>query len=122
MIKVAVPSRDGQVDEHFGHCQYFTVVSVDDAKNIVAEETFTPDPGCGCKSNLVSVLSEMGVSALVAGNMGQGAVAKLGQGGVKVTRGAFGPVREAVQAWLDGRLKDNLEVCTAHGHECGHDH
>jgi len=121
MLKVAVPSKDGQVDEHFGHCQYFTVFTVDDAKNIVAEETFTPAPGCGCKSNLAGVLAEMGVTALVAGNMGQGAVQKLMQGGVKVTRGASGPVRETVLAWLDGKIRDSLEICMAHGHECGHE-
>lgn len=120
MLKIAVPSKNGQVDEHFGHCQYFTVFTVDDSKHIVAEETFTPDPGCGCKSNLAGTLAQMGVTALVAGNMGQGAVNKLMQGGISVTRGASGPVRETVLAWLAGSIKDNHEICTAHGHECGH--
>lgn len=28
MFKIALPSRDGIVDEHFGHCEYFTLLAV----------------------------------------------------------------------------------------------
>ncbi len=118
--KIAVPSREGMVDQHFGHCEYFTIFSVNEAKEILSEERFTPPPTCGCKSDLVSSLVEMGVSDLIAGNMGQGAVTKLGQGGISVVRGASGPIRDAVEAWLAGRLKDVREICLEHGHECSH--
>lgn len=122
MQKIAVPSRDGMVDQHFGHCEYFTIFSVSDSKEIIGEERFTPPPACGCKSNLVATLGEMGVSNLIAGNMGQGAVVKLGQGGISVVRGASGPIRVAVEAWLAGSLQDIREICLDHGHECGHQH
>ena len=120
MRKIAVPSREGMVDQHFGHCEYFTIFTVSEAKDILTEERFTPAPVCGCKSDLVSTLVDMGVSQLIAGNMGQGAVVKLGQGGIAVVRGASGPIREAVEAWLSGRLQDVREICLEHGHECGH--
>lgn len=120
MFKIAVPTKGGSVDEHFGHCEAFTIYTVDGDRRIVGEESFTPPPQCGCKSNLVGTLKDMGVSMLVAGNMGQGAVMKLGQAGIGVVRGAAGPAREAVQAWLEGRLQDRREVCQAHGHDCNH--
>jgi len=120
MRKIAIPSREGLVDQHFGHCEYFTIYSVNDAREIVGEERFTPPPACGCKSDLVSTLRDMGVSDLIAGNMGEGAAVKLGQGGITVIRGASGPVHEAVEAWLHGRLHDSRELCLDHGHECLH--
>jgi predicted Fe-Mo cluster-binding NifX family protein len=106
------------VDEHFGHCEAFTIFTIGEGNQVVAEERFTPPPMCGCKSNLVSTLADMGVAALVAGNMGGGAVAKLRQSGIKVVRGASGPVQEAVRAWLEGRLQDRDELCMEHGHDC----
>ncbi|MFP5238339.1 MAG: NifB/NifX family molybdenum-iron cluster-binding protein [Acidobacteriota bacterium] len=118
---VAIPTRGGMVDEHFGHCESFTIITLDDTGAITAEERFTPPPQCGCKSNLVGTLSSMGVKQLIAGNMGEGAVMKLRQSGIAVVRGASGPVREAVAAWVDGKLQDRQELCMAHGHEC-HNH
>jgi predicted Fe-Mo cluster-binding NifX family protein len=118
--KIALPTRDGQVDEHFGHCGYFTVLSVGPDRSIEAEETFAPPAECGCRSNLVGTLLEMGVTALIAGNMGQGAAVKLRQAGITVVRGASGPVHAAARAWLDGQLTDRDELCQAHGHDCLH--
>ena len=118
MNKIAVPSRTGMVDEHFGHCAYFTVFTVDDDNTILAEDRFTPPPVCGCKSNLVAELAGMGVGTLIAGNMGDGAAAKLRQSGIRVIRGAGGPIEGVIAAYLAGNLADSQETCTAHGHEC----
>jgi len=103
MLKLAVPTRAGEVDEHFGHCESFTIYSIDDNKAVIGQERFTPPPSCGCKSNLIPTLVEMGVKVLVAGNMGQGAVTRLGAAGIQVFPRAKGDVAEAVQAWLTAR-------------------
>lgn len=123
MMTIAVPSRQELVDDHFGHCEAFTLFTVDDHKTIVSQELFAPPAGCGCKSSLIPDLVAKGVNVLVAGHMGQGAVDKLRQSGIQVCRGASGPVKEAVQAWLEGRLQDRQEVCLSHaGHSCSHGH
>ena len=120
MIKVAVPSRGDMVDEHFGHCEAFTIFTIDDSNSIVEQIRLTPPPACGCKSNLVTTLVDMGVSVMIAGGMGEGAVRVLGEQGIKTIRGASGPVRQAVMEWLSGQLSDSTEVCHAHGNEgCG---
>jgi len=118
---IAVPTRAGMVDEHFGHCESFTIFTLDDSGAVASEKSFTPPPQCGCKSDLVGTLQTMGVKQLIAGNMGEGAVMKLRQNGIAVVRGASGPVRDALAAWVEGRLKDREELCMAHGHEC-HNH
>ena len=47
-MKIAVPTRDGAVDSHFGHCAYFTVFTVNDQKQITGRETLPAPHGCGC--------------------------------------------------------------------------
>lgn len=124
MFLIAVPTRDGNVDQHFGHCEYFTLLTVDDSRVIIAEEQLTPPPGCGCKSNIIPILVEKGVRVLIGGNMGQGAINKLEDHGIQVIRGASGSVTDAAALWLAGNLQDKDEVCHAHdGHEgCGQHH
>lgn len=113
-MKIAVPSRKGQVDAHFGHCEYFTVFSLTEGR-ICAEEELIPPPGCGCKSNLVSSLSDLGVHVLLAGNMGQGAVNKLNAAGISVVRGCSGPIKQVVEAYAAGGLADTPVICQDHG-------
>ena len=113
-MKIALPARDNQVDGHFGHCDYFTVFSVDANNKIISEQRVDPPAGCGCKSNIVSILSEMGVTIMLAGNMGSGAVAVLNSHGIKVYRGCSGDLREVAQSWLDGKVSDSGTGCNAH--------
>jgi predicted Fe-Mo cluster-binding NifX family protein len=39
MKKIAVPSRGNMVDEHFGHCEAFTVYHIDEKNTIATRET-----------------------------------------------------------------------------------
>lgn len=118
-MKIALPSRSGAIDEHFGHCEAFTIFSIVEG-DIVSEESLTPPPGCGCKSSIIPTLSGMGVTVLIGGNMGQGAVNKLEEAGIQVIRGASGDTREMALKWLAGDLKSSSDICTSHGHiGCG---
>jgi predicted Fe-Mo cluster-binding NifX family protein len=121
-MKIAVPAREGLVDEHFGHCKEFLVFRVEGDK-LVAETTVPSPEGCGCKSGVASVLRGVGVTHLVAGNMGEGAVRVLGAQGIEVVRGASGPARAAAEAFAKGALADSGLGCAGHGepgHECQH--
>lgn len=118
-MKIAVPSRDGQVDNHFGHCAYYEIVEVDDNMQVLSTETMESPSGCGCKSNIASKLHEIGVTVMLAGNIGQGAVDKLAQSQIKVVRGCSGCVKNVVAQYLLGNLVDNAQVCQHH--DCHHD-
>ncbi len=120
-MKIALPSYQNQIDEHFGHCEYFTVFTIDDQKKILSEEKIASPAGCGCKSNIAQVLAEKGVKLMLAGNMGQGAVNVLNGHGIDVLRGCSGDVKSVTESWLAGTLKDSGISCAEHGHECHHD-
>lgn len=120
--KIAIPTRGNRVDDHFGHCESYTIYSTDSTGTIVNKESLPSPQGCGCKSNIASVLQQKGVSVMLTGNMGNGAFNVLTGHGIAVYRGCSGNVEELVQQFISGQINDSGELCRAHGndHECNH--
>jgi predicted Fe-Mo cluster-binding NifX family protein len=123
-MKIAVPTTQlNTVDSHFGNCQFYTIYSIGDKKDILSTEILPSPQGCGCKSNIASVLKEKGVSLLLAGNMGGGAVTVISNQGIKVVRGCEGDINLVVTNYLKGELIDSGETCDHHhenGETCNH--
>ncbi|PKN71038.1 MAG: dinitrogenase iron-molybdenum cofactor biosynthesis protein [Deltaproteobacteria bacterium HGW-Deltaproteobacteria-12] len=117
-MKIALPSAQNQIDAHFGHCEYFTVFTIDDQRKILSEEKIASPAGCGCKSNIAATLAQQGVTLMLAGNMGQGAVNVLNGQGIDVLRGCSGNVKDVAESWLAGRLNDSGISCAQHEHGC----
>ena len=117
-MKIAVPTRGKVVDDHFGHCEAYTVFNIDENKKIISSEILPSPQGCGCKSNIASVLKEMNVSVMLAGNMGNGALNVLQIQGIEVYRGCSGDVRQVADAFLQGEVGDSGLGCQSHEHEC----
>ena len=119
-MKIALPTRQNRIDDHFGHCEAFTIFTIDEKKEIVSKVMLPSPEGCGCKSNIAQTLSEMDVSIMLAGNMGDGAVRVLDFSGIEVIRGCSGDVDAVVAKWLNGTLTDSGIGCDAHedGHSC----
>ncbi|MHB1485426.1 MAG: NifB/NifX family molybdenum-iron cluster-binding protein [Saccharofermentanales bacterium] len=118
-MKIALPSRQNFIDDHFGHCEYFTVFTIDNnEKKIIAKDIVASPEGCGCKSNIAKILAEMGVEVMIAGNMGDGAVNVLNSSGIDVLRGCSGDVRTATLEWLAGSIIDSGDSCHEHEHGC----
>lgn len=125
MNKIALPTRNGVIDDHFGHCEFYTILTVDDDRKIVKSEVIPSPQGCGCKSDIAYRLQNDGVTVMLAGNMGPGALNKLASCNISVIRGCSGPVMEVAQAYLEGRLEDSGVSCQHHhdgaeGHHCSH--
>ena len=124
-MKVAIPTRGNVVDDHFGHCEAYTIFSIDENKKIINSEILPSPQGCGCKSNIAGILQEKGVSVMLAGNMGGGALNVLTNHGIDVYRGNTGDVRQLAEAFLEGKIGDSGESCHQHeheedGHVCNH--
>ena len=126
-MKVAIPTRNNVVDDHFGHCEYYTIFTISEDKLIVCTEIQASPEGCGCKSNIASVLEEKGVELMLAGNMGEGAKNKLEAHGIAVVRGCSGDIETVVKNYLAGFILDSGKGCAGHdgAHQCGnhgHEH
>lgn len=123
MKKIAIPTRDGHVDDHFGHCDHYTIYTVEN-NQIIATDTMASPQGCGCKSGVAAQLKELGVEVMLAGNMGEGAKNKLEAENIKVLRGCTGNVETVVKSFLAGILLDSGQGCSGHSgdHQCGEHH
>lgn len=115
-MKIALPTRDGRIDDHFGHCHHYTIYTID-AKQIVNTEKLPSPEGCGCKSGIAADLQKMGVEVMLAGNMGDGALNKLAAHGIKVIRGCKGDIGTVVRSYIAGFILDSGIGCNHH--ECG---
>lgn len=118
-MKIAIPTRGKEVDDHFGHCEFYTIFDIDDDRKIIDRENYAAPAGCGCKSNIASILKGKGVDTMLAGNMGQGAVSKIALVGIQVIRGCSGDVDVVVDAYLNKKLVDSGLTCADHGHHGG---
>ncbi len=118
-MKIAIPTQNDQIDNHFGHCEYFTLVDVDENKEVINKATMESEAVCGCKSGLAGVLQQMGVKLLLAGGIGDGAVRKLKQHNIDVIAGFSGSIDEVIRKWKTEDYSLNFTICTEH-QSCSH--
>src|SRR5664280_1166670 len=126
-MKIAVPvTSDNQIDGHFGHCESYGVFTISDKNEIVEIKSVGSPEGCGCKSDIASVLASDGVSVMLAGGIGGGAINVLNSSGIEVIQGCSGNATEIVKQYLSGLVEDSGSSCHQHeahqqdGHTCNH--
>jgi predicted Fe-Mo cluster-binding NifX family protein len=118
-MKIAVPvTKENQIDSHFGHCESYGVFTISDKKEIAEIKSVESPQGCGCKSDIASVLASDGVSVMLAGGIGGGAINVLNNSGIEVIRGCSGDATEVVRMYLKGLVEDSGSSC--HQHEAHH--
>lgn len=122
-MKIAIPSADGKLCGHFGHCEYFTFAQVDiEQKKITSIEERIPEEGISCQS--ASWIAAQGANVILAGGMGGRPANIFAQNGVLVVAGCPElPIKDVVQAFLDGTLITGENACGGEHHHCGgHEH
>ncbi|HOJ72224.1 MAG TPA: iron-sulfur cluster carrier protein MrpORP [Syntrophorhabdaceae bacterium] len=109
-MRFAVPTYQGKLCAHFGHCEAFAIIDTDNNGNIIKEVFENPpphEPGV-----LPKWLSEKGVNCVIAGGMGSRAQQLFAQQGVKVVTGAQGEYpRDVVEQYLKGTLQTGANTC-----------
>jgi ATP-binding protein involved in chromosome partitioning len=107
----AIPVSGGVVCPHFGHCEQFALVRVDDESKKVTEKSFV-DPPVHEPGVLPKWLSEQGVNVIIASGMGSRAQEMFRQNGVEVVVGSMEEDPEkAVLGHLEGNLQTGGYVC-----------
>jgi predicted Fe-Mo cluster-binding NifX family protein len=117
---VAIPSShpgglDAMLGAHFGHCDLYTLVTLED-KAIQSVEVIpnVPHQQGGCMAP-VKYLADNGTKALIAGGMGFRPLMGFNQVGISVYFGGQARnVGEAVQAFIEDKLPEFRQE-----HTCG---
>ena len=110
-MKIAIPLADGKLCMHFGHCEKFALVEVDEiAKEITGTNMLEPpahEPGV-----FPAWLHEEGAEVIIAGGMGQRAQQLFAQNSIEVIVGASAETPdELIAAFLNGTLETGQNVC-----------
>lgn len=117
--------ENGDVFQHFGHCEKFTLFTMSDG--ILMAQTELKTDGNGHEA-LAGLLADKGVKVLICGGIGMGAMQALMESGILVVSGISGDIKVAVAGYLDGSLGTSTEAnCSAHeeggcesgGNTCG---
>jgi predicted Fe-Mo cluster-binding NifX family protein len=120
-MKIAVPvTKENQIDGHFGHCESYSVFTISDNKEISEIKKVASPEGCGCKSDIASILAGDGVTVMLAGGIGGGAINVLNSNGIDVIRGCAGDASEVVKLYIQGMVEDSGNNCNHHQHQHQH--
>ncbi len=110
-MKIAIPLHQGSLSMHFGHCEHFALVEVDEkTKTILGESLHQPpahEPGV-----LPKWLRELGANLVIAGGMGRRAQELFASNDIAVLVGAQGAsAQQLVSAYLNGSLETGENCC-----------
>jgi predicted Fe-Mo cluster-binding NifX family protein len=108
---IAIPVVNGQLSMHFGHCENFALIEVnEESGEIISEKQETPpphEPGV-----LPRWLTEQGANVILAGGMGRRAQDMFESRGLKVVVGVQpGAPADIVSAYVSGTLETGGNVC-----------
>jgi len=110
-MKIAIPLANGRLSMHFGHCEQFALVEVDEATKKVGKTELLSPPGHE-PGVLPRWLGEQGATVIIAGGMGQRAQQLLANSGITVVVGTSVETPEQiVSAYLDGTLQTGDNIC-----------
>ena len=110
-MRIAVPLAQGKLSLHFGHCDRFAILEVDNiSKQIISridETSPAHEPGV-----LPKWLHGIGVNVIIAGGMGQRAQQLFAQNGIQVVVGAQTETpEELIFAYLQDALVTGDNIC-----------
>jgi predicted Fe-Mo cluster-binding NifX family protein len=110
-MRIAIPLADGKLCAHFGHCQQFALLDVDDKTGkTTAQKMLTPpphEPGL-----LPRWLHELGANVIIAGGMGNRAQHLFSENDIKVVVGAPAQAPEQLVAdYVAGTLETGSNLC-----------
>jgi ATP-binding protein involved in chromosome partitioning len=110
-MRYAVPVSSGGLSEHFGHCEQFALIDVDEQRKEILRKKFVPSPGHQ-PGLLPEWLAEQGVSVVIASGMGSRAQSLFNQNRIGVIIGALEVDPEkAVLNYLNGMLATRDNIC-----------
>jgi len=110
-MKYAVPVSGGVVSAHFGHCEQFALIDVDETKKQILKKEMVNPPGHE-PGLLPQWLAEKGVGLVIAGGMGSRAQGLFQQNKIGVINGIMeSDPEKAVLSYLNGILATGANIC-----------
>ena len=104
-VSAIADSLDAQVDPRFGRCPYLVLVNSETMEFEAIPNIASSQMG-GAGIQAAQTVASKGVNVVLTGNVGPNAFQALSAAGIRVLTGVFGTVREAVEMYKRGELKE----------------
>ncbi|MBA7483225.1 hypothetical protein ES707_18736 [subsurface metagenome] len=110
-MRYAIPVSDGVISQHFGHCEQFALIDVDEEKKTIVNKEIVPSPGH--QPGLLPVwLAEQGASVIIASGMGSRAQSLFQQNCIKIVVNTLeSDPEKAVLSYISGTLTTGDNIC-----------
>lgn len=110
-MRYAIPVTEGRVATHFGHCQQFALIDVNEVTKAIIGKEIIPSPGH--EPGLLPLwLAEQGVSIVIASGMGSRAQSLFHENRIEVVINALeSDPEKVVLNYLGGELATGDDVC-----------
>lgn len=104
-VSAVANSLDAQLDPRFGRCPYFVIVDLESMQfEAIPNDASGAMGGAGIQA--AQTIAGKGVTVLITGNVGPNAFQALSAAGIKIVTGAFGTVKESVEKFKRGELRE----------------
>lgn len=122
-MKIAVTAEsnnglDSMVAQHFGHAPYFVLVDVENGEVTSTQAVANPFAEAHQPGQIPGFIHQQNANVILSGGMGGRAIEFFAQVGIQAATGANGTVRQALESYLGGKLKEAApcDESVAHGH------
>lgn len=100
-MKIAVPTKeDDQIDSQCENIKLYTIFSISDDNEIMAETILESDNGFGSGSAVVCSLAEMGVEVVLVGQIDNFLISEFTSSKIHVICNCEGNVYELIEKYL----------------------
>lgn len=119
-MKVAIAVENGYVAQHFGKCKEYAIFDFVDGRteNLTHVQSPGHQPGL-----LPRFLKGLDVDYVIAGGMGQKALALFAENNIKPIVGVSGQIDQVIESLANDNLVSGASLCTnpngEHGGGCG---
>ena len=107
-------SLDAQVDPRFGRCRYFMIMDSETMEFEAVPNVAASSMG-GAGINAAQTVASKGAKVVITGNVGPNAFQALSAAGIKIVTGALGTIREVIERYKRGELRE-IGAPTVRGH------
>ncbi|MBN2142992.1 MAG: NifB/NifX family molybdenum-iron cluster-binding protein [Candidatus Aureabacteria bacterium] len=107
-MRIAISTDGNNVSAHFGRCPVFTLVDVENGREIQRMEVANPghEPGA-----IPEFLHKKGVICIISGGMGMRATSFFAQYGIETIVGVSGKIDDVIEQFKNQTLKGGESFC-----------
>ncbi len=107
-VSATTPDLDAEVDPRFGRCQYFIIIDPQSMELETLDNSNAMAAG-GAGISTAQMIAGKGAEVVLTGNCGPNAYQTLSAAGVQVITGVSGSIKDAIEAFKEGRFQSSAQ-------------